>query len=500
MHTQDTIVMKKFDINLLLVLELSATLIPTAKAQQLSLDNAIRIAQENSYDAQVAQFSYLASYWTWRSFKAELKPAVNLYGSLAGFDHSLVSTRNYEDGRINYVDNNSMDNYLTLSIDQQIAATGGTISLRSYLYRLDQFTYNETTWETQPLRISYTQPLKAYNSLKWQKKTAPLEYQIAQKTYLANMQSIAINVTTLFFSVLEAQSNLKQSQAKLTDRDSLLVSAQRRLSLGTITKADVLQLELSAINARVSVNSNLLNLNDRLYKFFAYLRVSDYEGVELIPPSFVPDVLLSADEVLETAIRNSAHSLEQKNNILAAEMALAKAKSNQGLQMTLNSKVGLTKTAHTFSSAYSNLQDNEVIGLSFSLPIFDWGVSRGKVKMAQAKLEMVRTQQEQAHLDYIQDLRKKVMQFNMQPTQCRDALRAQEIAEERYDITRRRFETGAISVTDLNTAQQELESAKAQYINQLETFWSDYYALQKATLHDWISNVDLQAPTDSPEM
>ena len=234
-----------------------------------------------------------------------------------------------------------------------------------------------------------------------------------------------------------------------------------------------------------------MELNDRLYKFFAYLRVSDYEGVELIPPSFVPDVLLSADEVLETAIRNSAHSLEQKDNILAAEMALAKAKSNQGLQLTLNSKVGLTKSSHSFSSAYSDLQDNEVIGLILSLPIFDWGVSRGKVKMAQAKLEMVRTQQEQAHLDYVQDLHKKVIQFNMQPAQCRDALRAQEIAEERYDITRRRFETGAISVTDLNTAQQELESAKAQYISQLETFWTDYYALQKATLHDWISNVDL---------
>ena len=141
--------------------------------------------------------------------------------------------------------------------------------------------------------------------------------------------------------------------------------------------------------------------------------------------------------------------------------------------------------------AYRDPLDTEIIGLTLSLPIFDWGVSRGKVKMAQARLDMIRTQQEQAHLDYVQNLNKKVMQFNMQPQQCRDALRAQEIAEERYGITRRRFETGAISVTDLNTAQQELESAKAQYILQLETFWSDYYSLQKSTLHDWISGVDL---------
>ena len=132
-----------------------------------------------------------------------------------------------------------------------------------------------------------------------------------------------------------------------------------------------------------------------------------------------------------------------------------------------------------------------MIGLTLRLPIFDWGVSKGRVRMAQAQLEVVRTQQEQNHQDYIQELRKKVMQFNAQPTQCRDALRAQEIAEERYDIMRRRYETGTVTVTDLNTAQQEMTSAKAQYISQLSTFWNDYYALQKSTLFDWTERRDI---------
>ena len=71
------------------------------------------------------------------------------------------------------------------------------------------------------------------------------------------------------------------------------------------------------------------------------------------------------------------------------------------------------------------------------------------------------------------------------------ALRAQEIAEERYDIMRRRYEAGTVSVTDLNTALQEMTSAKAQYISQLNTLWSDYYSLQKSTLYDWNMNRDI---------
>jgi len=70
-------------------------------------------------------------------------------------------------------------------------------------------------------------------------------------------------------------------------------------------------------------------------------------------------------------------------------------------------------------------------------------------------------------------------------------MRAQDIADERYGITKRRFETGAVTVTDLNTAQQESENARAQYIRLLQNFWTDYYTLRKATLYDWIQRHDI---------
>ncbi|MCD8235490.1 MAG: TolC family protein [Prevotellaceae bacterium] len=463
-----------------------------SQSQQITLSDAIKIAQENAYDAQRARFSFLASYWTYRSFRAELLPAVNLNGNLANFDHSIVAARSYEDGRIAYVDNNSMSNNFTLSLDQKIASTGGVVSLQSYLYRLDQFTYNEKTYNSQPLRISYTQPLRSFNSLKWEQKTVPVEYQIAQKEYISAMSDVTLQVTELFFNVLSAQSDYTQSVSTFRDREALFEIAKKRLDLGMTTKSEVLQLELSLLNAKVAVDNNKLELDDRMYQFFSYMRVTDYENAKLVPPYTIPNILLDMDEVLQKAIANSSHTLEQKLQMLEAERTLAQAKANRGIQITLSGEIGFTQTGSTFKDAYSRLRDNEIVGLTFSLPIFDWGVSRGKIKMAQAQMEVTRTKLEQSHLDYMQALRKRVMQFNVMPSQCRDALRAREIAEERYKITRKRFETGAISVTDLNTAQQELESAQSQYINQLQTFWTDYYTLQKSTLYDWVRHADIE--------
>lgn len=84
----------------------------------------------------------------------------------------------------------------------------------------------------------------------------------------------------------------------------------------------------------------------------------------------------------------------------------------------------------------------------------------------------------------------------MQSNQCNNSLEAKNIAEERYDITLRRFEAGGITVTDLNTAQKELESAREQYLAQLRSFWDIYYTLRRYTLYDWINHSEIDVDVD----
>lgn len=469
----------------------------SSHAQHLTLIDAIHTAQQQSYDAMVARLNYMSQYWSYRSFRAELLPAVNLSGGLLQFNRSMVETRNFDDGRISYVENNSMSNSLSLSIDQNIVSLGGKLSVQSYLYRLDQFSYDSKIYNSQPIRFSYTQPLWAYNSLKWQKKTEPLKYESAKRAYLESMEGVAIQALSLFFSVLSAQSTYLQSVSTLKDRQYLFEIAKKRLDLGTIAKSELLQLELSLLNAQVDVNNQELALKSQKFRLFSYLRIFDYESIELVPPYSIPDMSISTDNVIKKALDNSTHTLQQQITRLESQKLVAQAKANRGIQMQLNSEIGFNRTANRFKDAYQNLKDNEIVGLTVSLPIFDWGVSKGRVKMAEADLEVTKTQLEQAHEAYIQDLRNSVLQFNMQSSQCMNALRAQDIAEKRYDITKRRFETGAVTVTDLNTAQQEAENARAQYIHQLQTFWSGYYNLRKATLYDWENKQDLTTDFDT---
>lgn len=468
-----------------------------ANAQRaFTLNDAISIAQQNSYDAQLARFGFMSSYWAYKSFRAELMPSVNLSGGIMNFDHSRVEARDAEAGKINYVDNNSLTNSLTLSVDQQISSLGGTLSLQSYLYRLDQFDYKMTTYNTLPLRLAYSQPLRSYNDLKWRKKTEPKEYEKAKKVYLEAIEDIAIQTASLYFQAISDQSDYQQHVNKYRDLEKLYAISQKRLKLGTITKSDLLQLELSMLNTKVDVNNSKIKLDNSLFNLFSYLRVTDYEHAQLTPPSAVMDIVLNANEVLQKALANSSHALEQDLRVLNAQQALAKAKSEKGIQVRLNAEVGFNRTAEKFTSAYSHLTDNEIVGLTVSLPIFDWGVQKGKVMMAKSNLELARTKSMQANSDYMQKIKQEVMQFSFQSEQCRTSLRAQDISHERYEITKKQFENGTLSVTELNTSLQELESAKSQYINQLKSYWIYYYTLRRYTLYDWVSGKALMANFD----
>lgn len=462
----------------------------------MSLQDAIRMAQEHSLDAKTAHFSFLGSYWAYRSYRAELLPAASLSGSLLNYDRSVTSVRNYEDGRINYVENNSLSNSLTLSLSQKIAATGGTVSLQSYLYRLDQFNYDLRTYNTQPLRVVYDQPLRTFNSLKWRGKTEPVAYEQAKRKYLTTMQNIAVTVTQLYFSVLSAQSEYQQAVATAEERRRLYSQTQRRHQLGTVTKSDLLQLELSAINAQMGMKQHRLSLEDARFQLFSYLQAVQWDEVELLAPDKVPDMMLNEEEVMQRAVTASTHPMAQKLKLLSSQSELAQAKSQRGIQVSLRSELGLRNTADRIGDAYSHLQDNEIVGLSLTLPIFDWGVSKGRVRVAKASLDVVKTEIEQEEIAYRQEIQRLVMQFNLQSEQCHDAARAEEIADERYALTVQRFEAGSINVTELNTAQQEKESARSQYINQLRTFWSNYYNIQRHTLWDYINNHEITTDFD----
>lgn len=409
------------------------------------------------------------------------------------FDRSLTLVQSYEDGSYNYVNSYNLQNSIGLKVKQNITFTGGTLSVYSDLSRIDQFGMDrKLTWYSQPITVSYYQPLFTYNQFKWDKKIEPKEYESGKRQYLEAMEQITINTVRAYYSLLLAKMNNDISASNYANTGKMLSVARERQSLGSVTRDEVLQLELRMLNDSISINETAVAVREAQMSLNSVLGYDESYEINPVLEDNLPAIFMDYDFVIAKALDNSSFNLENEINMLSAESSVAQAKASRGISMSLNARFGLSQTAPDFGGVYSDLLDQEVVGLSFSVPIFDWGLGKGKVQKARAAQEVVRAQVQQSENDYRRKIFTAVGQFNNQRNQCSVSKRAMLIAQERYELMMEKFRNGKASVTELNTAQSENDTARQKYITDVSNFWEYYYTLRQYTLYDFVKGEDLE--------
>ena len=478
---------------LLTILALTLASANGSAQNEMSLDEAIYIARRQSVEAMEARQAFISTYWAYRSYKASRLPSLYLYGDIMNFDRSLTLLQNPEDGTLNYVSSNNLQNGIGLQMNQNITFTGGTLSVFSDLSRIDQFGGNKNlTWYSRPITVSYYQPLFTYNQFKWDKKIEPKAYEKGKRDYLEAMETITINVVYAYYNLLLAKMNNEISQSNFENSGNMLKIAKERLQLGNVTKAEYLQLELRMLNDSISINETAVQVREAQMVLNSLLGYD--ESLEVIPDmgAELPAIQMDYALVMQKVLDNSSFSLDNELSLLNAESDVAKAKASRGFSFALNARFGLSQTGPEFPQAYKNLLDQETVGVTFSIPIFDWGLGKGKVQKAKAAQEVVKAQVQQHENDYRRQMYTAVNQFNNQRQQCMVSERAMKIASERYELTMHRFREGNATVTDLNMAQTENDSAFRQWISDVSNYWTFYYSLRRATLYDFIKDEDLE--------
>jgi len=459
---------------------------------KMTLDEVVETAREQSPAAMIAKYNFLSGYWQYRTYKATFLPSLNLSANVGNYNRSLTALQDASTGEYKYIENNNMYNNISLSVNQNIALTGGTLTLSSSLYRLDQFSpFDNVLYNSKPLSLIYNQPIQRYNSFKWEKIIEPKEYEKAQKEYLEEMEAINIEAADRFFAVLSAQKGLEMAEKNFSAAELSVNIGEKRYEIGAIPKNDLLQLQMSLYEAQLSINDKKMAFEMAMVTLRSYLGYNETVSIELLMPQKRTELKLEYTDVLGRATKNSSTALKNELTLITAKEAVAKAKSDVGLQASIHAQFGINQTANKLVNSYKNPMDQEVVGLSLSLPILDWGLGKGKIKLARSKEDVAKTQVEQAEAEYRQDILIKVLQFNNQSMQCDISAKNDSIAKLRYDIAMEKFKNNSISVTELNNAQSAKDAAVNRFILDLNNYWQYFYTIRKLSLYDYISKKEV---------
>jgi hypothetical protein len=484
--------MKKFLLfPLFLIYIFSIDKIEGQEVKMLTFNEVIRLSEEQSPNALMAKHRFRNSYWQYRTFVAQYRPTLILTGTTPDYSNSYDKVWNSTTNGYDYQSTNTLSNLGSLSLSQNIGFTGGSLSLNSDLTVFNDFENDQHKYITTPISIGLTQPLFRYNPLKWQKKTEPLKYQAARKTFLENIEGVHQQAVMIFFSLAQAQINKQISEMNYSNADTLFRIAQGRYQLGTIAEDELLQMQLSYLNAETARKQADMNLRDREIRLRSFLGFNDKVRLELVIPDEIPNLQVSTQEVFDLAMANNPEILNQQLTILTAQSSVAQAKAEKGLNANLTASYGLRDQDPDFNLAYSDPNKQQRVRIGFTLPILDWGLGRGKYKMAQSSLELAQVQSNQAIVDFQQNLYLDVEQFNLQKSQVEIAAKADTVAMKRYEVTKQRFLIGKIAVLDLNDADTRKDQNKRAYLQSLQDYWNYFYNMRSLTLFDFIKRQPL---------
>jgi len=451
----------------------------------IGLQEALEIAASQSLDAIVYKDQMRMSYWQYRNYKADLRPAITMDGTLPSLNKSLT-TYQKSDGSYEFIPNSALTGNIGLAVSQNIPFTGGKIYLQSQIERIEQLDGNKKTgWLSVPAAITLEQPLITDRPLWWAMKIEPERYREAQQQFAVNMEIVSIKTIQYYFDLLLAMVNRNIAEQNLKNATQLFDIASGKKHLGLISDNDLQQLKLGKLNASASVITARQNYDASMFALRNYLGFNDRVIIEASMPPEAPNIPITLAEVVERAHENNPITHNSYRRRLEAQQAIAQARANRGFQANVYVSVGFTGSAATFAPSYENLQNRQVISLGVRIPILDWGKGKGRIQLAKSQAEVVKTRIEQENLDFEQNIVLAVQEYLDQQRLTSIYREANEVAQHRYKTAFETFVIGKINVIDINTAQSEEDNAKRNYINQLYSSWLCYYNLRHITLFDF---------------
>lgn len=329
----------------------------------------------------------------------------------------------------------------------------------------------------------------------------------SRNDYDRTRNQVVFDVKSAFFSVLRAQAQLGVAIENLNNARERLAFAKKNFSAGTNPKFDVITAERDVAEAQqgLIVAKAAVSINLAALKNVIGVSIQDRVSISSKDSLEVPDEK-ETGKAEDMALKSSAASLEtvpddfdfgpdylgylkealsNRPEILEGQAEIQAAR--KGIQYARRSILPSANLSlayvHTPKATLFERVNQDVLTLDLSLPVFDGGLARARVREATAKVSQAEITHRQA-LDLVQV---EVQQAYIALVQARQRVAVSRVevaqADEAYRVARLRYnsgvslQAGVSPQLELSNVQVTSTQARSNQVNALYD-----YNLAKAQL------------------
>jgi Outer membrane protein len=465
------------------------SVLPATAQTVLTMDKALDIASNNSPDIRRSKMNLERYNFNLVAKKASLKSQFSL--NLNPLNYS--NNRNFDNRLSQWYTNESLSSSGTFRINQPIIFTDGTISLiNRFGWQNNNSNINGVTNSNKAfqndLYLSISQPIFTYNRTKMELKKIELDYENALLSYALQRLYMERNLTSQFYSVYMAQNNLQISKEELNNAQQSYDIIKNKVDADLAARDELFQAELNLASSQSSVEDAMVSLENAKDNLKQTLGMDLSEDISVLAEISVEEVKIDLDKAIESAM-NSRLELRQREittENLNFNMITTKALNEFKGDVSLS--IGITGDNEAFGDIYKTPTRNPRIAISFTVPIFDWGEKKARIKAQETAqlINKLETVEEKKNIEM--DIRKTYRNLENDIRQIAIAKQNVSNAQLTYDLNLERYRNGDLTGMEISQFQTQLSNKKINLVQAMINYKIELLNIKIQTLYDFEAN------------
>jgi len=332
--------------------------------------------------------------------------------------------------------------------------------------------------------------------------------QASQYSYLAGSESvkqqkndISLNVTTAYINVIYCSELLKIAHNQFDITKQQLERTEKLSDAGTVSKSSVYDVKAQLATEEVNVTNADNNFQIAMLTLKQLMNLDSVSNFNVAKPDVdvQSENLLSnsPQNIYETALKTQPSIKSSEYNLKMAEKNLLVAKGRVSPTLTMNGSIGtgysglakdivgynhVTDTLGyigstpftyvrqdpifrntTFSNQFSN-NVNKSIGLTLSVPLYNGLQTYTSVKNAKLNTLYAKLGQDLAEQNLYKNIAQAYANARAALNKYVSSKASVEASELSFNLAQQKFNVGAISAFDFNTAKNRLMTAQSNLL------------------------------------
>lgn len=456
-----------------------------AAQQQLTLRQAIELADKQGHQASAAVSTRDAARYRDRAFFSRRLPQLTLGGTVPAYNRSIVPI-DQPDGTTLFRPRDQTNTSLTMTMTQQLPVTGGSFFVQSALSQVSVSGESSfRTWSSTPISFGLRQDILKPNVAGWDRREEIVRAELSERQYLEAREDIATQTANAFFDVYAARVNLETQTKNVAVNDTLYTLNKGRFEVGKIGENDLLQSELALLRSRTTLDAARLEFDRANSALLLALNLPKNAPVEIVVSTEVPDFTADTALAVAEALRNRASVYDVALQDVQARRRITEARLGGGVGATILASYGYNATAPERRLVYRDLLEARQFSMSVQIPLMQWGARGESVRAAEADRDRSVRLGQSTMDQTAQEAHFAALQLAQARRNVALSAKADTVAGKRFEVALNRYVIGRIFIDNLFVAQAEKDAARAQFVQALRGYWQAYYRLRRLTLYDF---------------